>query len=142
MTSKKDLMTGIASQFPSLATPQSSVISDQSSVKSNESTVTNDQSSGMSDESGVISDQIDTVLIKQAIVDARANPRVPLWTPLSKALLRYNQLMRYKQMKNPDMTISQEGSELLDDIIKERFPEISNLIEKELGNSSKKVKSR
>ena len=142
MTSKKDLMTGIASQFPSLATPQSSVVSHQSSVKSNECTMINDQLPEMSNESGVISDQIDTVLIKQAIVDARTNPRVPLWTPLSKALLRYNQLMRYKQMKNPDMTISQEGSELLDEIIKERFPEISNLIEEELGNSSKKTKSR
>jgi hypothetical protein len=142
MTSKKDLMTGIASQFPSLATPQSSVISHQSSVKSNECTVINDQLSEMSNESGVISDQIDTVLIKQALVDAKTNPRVPLWTPLSKALLRYNQLMRYKQMKNPDMTISQEGSELLDEIIKERFPEISNLIEEGLGNGSKKTKSR
>jgi hypothetical protein len=142
MTSKKDLMTGIASQFPSLATPQSSVVNHQSSAKSNECTVINDQLSEMSDESGVISDQVDIVLIKQAIVDARVNPRVPLWTPLSKALLRYNQLMRYKQMKNPDMTISQEGSKLLDEIIKERFPEISNLIEEELGNSSKKTKSR
>lgn len=142
MTSKKDLMKGIASQFPSLSTPQSSVISDESSVKSNKGTVINDQSSVMGEESGVTSDQIDPVLMNQAITDARANPRVPLWTPLSKALLRYNQLMRYKQMKNPDMTISQEGSNLLEEIIRERFPKLSNLIEEDLGNSSKKPKRR
>ena len=141
MTSKKDLMKGIASQFPSLSTPQSSVISDESSVDSNKNTVINDQSPVISDESRVTSDQIDPILINQAITDARANPRVPLWTSLSKALLRYNQLMRYKQMKNPDMTISQEGSDLLNEIIREKFPELSNLIEEELGNSSKKAKS-
>ena len=140
MTSKKDLMKGIASQFPSLSTPQSSVISDESSVESNKGTVINDQSSVMRDESGVTSYQIDPVLLNQAITDARANPRVPLWTPLSKALLRYNQLMRYKQMKNPDMTISQEGSDILEEIIRERFPELSNLIEEELGGSGKKNK--
>jgi hypothetical protein len=44
-------------------------------------------------------------------------------------------------MKNPDMTISQEGSDLLNEIIREKFPELSNLIEEELGNSSKKTKS-
>jgi hypothetical protein len=142
MTSKKDLMTGIASQFPSLSTPQSSVISDDSPVESNKSTVINDQLSVMRDKSVVPSDKIDSVLINQAITDARANPRVPLWTPLSKALLRYNQLMRYKQMKNPDMTISQEGSDLLEEIIREKFPELSNLIEEELGDISKKTKRR
>jgi hypothetical protein len=142
MTSKKDLMTGIASQFPSLSTPKSSVISDESSVKSDKSTVINDQLSVMKDESGVTSDHIDSTLVDQAITEARANPRVPLWTPLSKALLRYNQLMRYKRMKNPDMTISQEGSDLLEEIIRERFPEIIKVIEEELGNSSKNVKNR
>jgi hypothetical protein len=142
MTSKKDLMKGIATQFPSLSTPQSSVISDEPSVESNKGTVINDQLSVIRDESGVTSDQIDPVLINQAITDARANPRVPLWTPLSKALLRYNQLMRYKQMKNPDMTISQEGSNLLEEIIRERFPKLSNLIEEELGGSSKNPKRR
>jgi hypothetical protein len=142
MTSKKDLMTGIASQFPSLATPQLSVVSDQSSVKSDESTEIKDQLSVISDELGVNSDQKDPLLINQAVAYAKANPRVPLWTPLSKALLRYNQLMRYKQMKNPDITISQEGSDLLEEIIRERFPELSKLIEEELGNSSKKAKNR
>ena len=142
MTSKKDLMKGIATQFPSLSTPQSSVISDEPSVESNKGSVINDQLSVIRDESGVTSDQIDPVLINQAITDARANPRVPLWTPLSKALLRYNQLMRYKQMKNPDMTISQEGSNLLEEIIRERFPKLSNLIKEELGGSSKNPKRR
>ena len=141
MTSKNELMKGIASQFPSLSTPQSSVISDESSEESDKSTVINDQSSVMRDESGETSDQIDPVLINQAITDAKSNPRVPLWTPLSKALLRYNQLMRYKQMKNPDITISQEGSDLLEEIIRERFPELSNLIEENLGDS-KKTKKR
>ena len=49
--------------------------------------------------------------------------------------------MRYKQMKNPDITISQEGSDLLEEIIRERFPELSNLIEENLGDS-KKTKKR
>jgi hypothetical protein len=138
MTSKDELMKGIASQFPSLSTPQSSVISDESSLESNKVTVINEQSSVMRDESGVASDQIDTVLINQAIAEAEANPRVPLWNPLSKALLRYNQLMRYKQMKNPDMTISQEGSDLLEEIIRERFPELSNLIEENLRDKKTK----
>lgn len=142
MTSKKDLMKGIASQFPSLSTPQSSVISDESSVESHKSTVINDKLSVIRDESGVASDQIDPALINQAITEARANPRVPLWTPLSKALLRYNQLMRYKQMKNPDMTISQEGSDLLEEIIKERFPELFKLIKEELDNSGKRAMNR
>ena len=142
MTSKNELMKGIASQFPSLSTPQSSVISDESSIESNKSAVINDQSSVMRNESGVTNDQIDPVLINQAIADAEANPRVPLWNPLSKALLRYNQLMRYKHMKNPDMTISQEGSDLLEEIIREKFPELSNLIDEKLGDSSKKTKRR
>ena len=47
MTSKNELMKGIASQFPSLSTPQSSVISDESSEESDKSTVINDQSSVM-----------------------------------------------------------------------------------------------
>ena len=65
-------------------------------------------------------------VISEALVDAKQNPRITLWSPRSAAVLRY--LRKTK----PEFSISEEAGLLLEEAIKERYPELLEQVEKAL----------
>ena len=66
------------------------------------------------------------------MAEAKKNPRVLLWSEMAKALLLYNQLIREKRLARPKVSLSEEGSSILDEAIRQAFPEMCKMIEKEL----------
>jgi hypothetical protein len=63
-------------------------------------------------------------VISEALADAKQNPRISLWSPRSAAVLRY--LRKTK----PEFSISEEASSLLEEAIKERYPDLLIQVEK------------
>ena len=66
-------------------------------------------------------------VIRDALADAKQNPRISLWSPRSAAVLRY--LRKTK----PEFSISEEASLLLEEAIKERYPDLLIQVEKALA---------
>jgi hypothetical protein len=66
-------------------------------------------------------------VIRDALADAKQNPRISLWSPKSAAVLRY--LRKTK----PEFSISEEAGRLLEEAIKERYPELLKQVEKALA---------
>lgn len=66
-------------------------------------------------------------VISEALADAKQNPRISLWSPRSAAVLRY--LRKTK----PEFSISEEAGLLLEEAIKERYPELLEQMEKALA---------
>ena len=66
-------------------------------------------------------------VISEALADAKQNPRISLWSPRSAAVLRY--LRKTK----PEFSISEEAGLLLEEAIKERYPELLEQVEKALA---------
>jgi len=66
-------------------------------------------------------------VIIEALSDAKQNPRITLWSPRSATVLRY--LRKTK----PEFSISEEAGLLLEEAIKERYPELSEQVEKALA---------
>lgn len=127
---KQKLGKGMSAYFPSLSSHQQPVIDDKSTVVNEHSSEISNDSSVMSDERGVIT--VDKEVLTIAIAEAKKNPRVPLWSEVAKTLLLYNQLLRDKRLVRPKMSLSEEGSAILDNAVREAFPEMCELIEKEL----------
>lgn len=57
-------------------------------------------------------------VMKEALADARQNPRISLWSPKSAAVLKY--LRKTK----PEFSISEEAGMLLEEAIMRKYPEI------------------
>ena len=57
-------------------------------------------------------------VMKEALADAKQNPRISLWSPRSAAVLRY--LRKTK----PEFSISEEASLLLEEAIMKKYPDI------------------
>jgi hypothetical protein len=94
-------------------------------------------SSAVTDESPKVNNEA-TVMIDQdalaiAIARAKKNPRVPLWSEMTKTLLLYNKLIREKKLARPKMSLREEGSNILDEAVRHIFPEMCKLIEKKLN---------
>jgi len=66
-------------------------------------------------------------VISEALADAKQNPRISLWSPRSAAVLRY--LRKTK----PEFSISEEAGLLLEEAIKERYPDLLEQVEKALA---------
>ncbi len=66
-------------------------------------------------------------VISDALADAKQNPRISLWSPKSAVVLRY--LRKTK----PEFSISEEAGLLLEEAIKERYPELLEQVEKALA---------
>lgn len=66
-------------------------------------------------------------VISDALADAKQNPRISLWSPKSAIVLRY--LRKTK----PEFSISEEAGLLLEEAIKERYPELLEQVEKALA---------
>jgi len=102
----------------------------QSSVMSHESRITkqdievNHESLLMKHESGIMS--IDQQALNQAITQGRKDPRISTYSPLVMSVLRY------LRKTTPEFSMSQMASDLLENAIREKYPELSRHIEKAL----------
>ena len=67
-------------------------------------------------------------VMKEALADAKQNPRISLWSPKSAAVLRY--LRKTK----PEFSISEEASLLLEEAIIRKYPDIYEGTKKEHEN--------
>jgi len=59
-----------------------------------------------------------------AIRDADKNPRITLWSPVSAAMLKY------LRKTIPEFSISEEASDLLDEAIITKYPELYKILER------------
>ncbi|MDP1552469.1 MAG: AAA family ATPase [Methanobacteriaceae archaeon] len=70
-----------------------------------------------------ISGVIDTQSIKTVGEDVKKNPRITLWSSRSAAVLRY------LKKTQPEFSISKEASKLIEEAVKEKYPEIWDIFE-------------
>ncbi len=61
--------------------------------------------------------------IQEIEKEVEKNPRISLWSPKSAACLRY------LKKTTPEFSISNEASEILEEAIKEKYPEIWEIFE-------------
>ncbi|MGA9098032.1 MAG: hypothetical protein WB392_03780 [Methanotrichaceae archaeon] len=65
-------------------------------------------------------------VLSRSVSEAEKNPRISLWSPLSTAVLRY------LRNTKPAFSISEEASELLEDAIIRKYPELAERIKAEM----------
>jgi hypothetical protein len=68
-------------------------------------------------------------VMKEALADAKQNPRISLWSPRSATVLRY--LRKTK----PEFSISEEAGLLLEDAIMRKYPDLYERTKKEQGSN-------
>jgi hypothetical protein len=134
---KERLGKGVGAYFSGMVDDQSSVINNESSVITKDLLENNNKGSLLSGNSSKNSDDIEGIRIDRdalaiAITEAKNNPRVPLWSEMAKTLLLYNQIIRDKRTIRPKVSLSEEGSKILDEAMREAFPDMCKLIEKKL----------
>lgn len=61
--------------------------------------------------------------INTVTLDVKKNPRITLWSSRSAAVLRY------LKKTQPEFSISKEASKLIEDAVKEKYPEIWDLFD-------------
>ncbi|MDO9044732.1 MAG: AAA family ATPase [Methanobacteriaceae archaeon] len=101
----------------SVSRPSDSAASNaEKSTKSliSKSTTTNDAAEA---------DSTETQRINLVISDVKKNPRITLWSSRSAAVLRY------LKKTQPEFSISKEASKLIEDAVKEKYPEIWDLFD-------------
>jgi hypothetical protein len=69
--------------------------------------------------------RIDPALVESVMIEVRKNPRISLWSAKSAAVLRL-----LKKTK-PEFSISKEASALIEDAVKDKYPDIWDVIENE-----------
>lgn len=67
----------------------------------------------------------DAKLVNAVLIEVHKNPRISLWSARSAAVLRYLKKTR------PEFSISNEASQLIEEAVREQYPEIWALFEKE-----------
>lgn len=77
----------------------------------------------------LISDKlkVDERVLEKAIEEGKKNPRVVVWSPKSSIVLRI------LKKTIPEFSISKEASELLEEAIKKKYPEIWKLVEESIN---------
>ncbi|MBP1944858.1 AAA family ATPase [Methanobacterium petrolearium] len=65
------------------------------------------------------------IIIDEVVLEVRRNPRISLWSAKSAAVLRF--------LKNttPAFSISKEASSLIEDAVKQKYPDIWEMFEDE-----------
>lgn len=66
---------------------------------------------------------VDEVLVENVILEVHKNPRISLWSAKSAAVLRL-----LKKTK-PEFSISKEASVLIEDAVKDKYPELWEVFE-------------
>ncbi len=123
---------GMDAIFSGVSIPKSGVSGADSGVTTPESKLGTPESLDISNESGVLSREsvvsgINMDILGHAIKQGLQNPRISSWNPLVMAVLRY------RNLTIPAYSMSKEISELLEAAIKEKYPEISDHVEKALA---------
>jgi hypothetical protein len=67
---------------------------------------------------GEVKPKIDQTLVENVILEVRKNPRISLWSAKSAAVLRL-----LKKTK-PEFSISKEASSLIEEAVKEKYPDL------------------
>lgn len=65
-------------------------------------------------------------IVKEIIAEIKKNPRISLWSAKSAAVLRY------LRKTEPEFSISSEASILIENAVKEKYPEIWKLFEEHI----------
>ena len=65
-------------------------------------------------------------IIEEILVEIKKNPRISLWSAKSAAVLRY------LRKTEPEFSISSEASLLIENAVKEKYPEIWELFEEHI----------
>jgi hypothetical protein len=92
---------------------------------SNESKAKNHDSLLMKHESGVM--DIDLQVLNAAIAQGCKDPRISTYSPFVMSVLRY------LRKTTPEFSMSEMASDLLENAIREKYPELSEQIEKALS---------
>ena len=116
------IFSGVMSQDSGVTKPESELPTRESGVGSKESEVQIAESGVRVTESGV-----NVSVLAQAIKQGTENPRISSWHPLVMAVLRY------RNLTTPAYSMSKEISELLEIAVRERYPELSEQVEKALS---------
>jgi len=114
----KSKKSKVRSKSPSMTGNDSAVITKTSEVSAHESAVKSKKSKVGS---------IDSEVLTKAVSEAQDNPRISLWSPLVMTILRYKQLTTYR------FSMSREASMVLEEAIREKYPELSKQVEKALA---------
>ncbi len=126
---KKD--TGIMSKESEDANHESLLMSDGSRDKSPEEANTKHESLLMKHDSGIMN--IDPQVLNAAIAQGRKDPRISTYSPLVVIVLRY------LRKTTPEFSMSETASNLLETAIREKYPELSEQIEKALSDKKKLI---
>lgn len=70
--------------------------------------------------------ELNKKIIEEILAEIKKNPRISLWSARSAAVLRY------LRKTEPEFSISSEASLLIEEAIKEKYPEIWELFEEHL----------
>jgi hypothetical protein len=81
----------------------------------------------MSHESLPMKHDIDPHVLNSAVIQGCKDPRISAYSPLAMSVLRY------LRKTTPEFSMSKVASSLLEDAIREKYPEISNQVEKTLA---------
>lgn len=65
-------------------------------------------------------------IVKEILAEIKKNPRISLWSAKSAAVLRY------LRKTEPEFSISSEASLLIEQAVKEKYPEIWELFEEHI----------
>ena len=119
---------GMDAIFSGVGTTKSGVGSKDSVLIKPESELRSTESEDISKESVVGSPEyvVNMSVLNQAIKQGTENPRISSWNPFVMAVLRY------RNLTTPAYSMSKEISELLEIAVKERYPELSEQVEKAL----------
>ena len=88
--------------------------------ESKESVNLNEATDNLNDDTSLLSEK-EEKLVYQVIETVESNPRITLWSARSAAVLRY------LRKTEPEFSISNEASNLIDKAIAEKYPEIWTL---------------
>jgi hypothetical protein len=88
------------------------------SIKAEKLEYSNQYSSKESPASSIDSQRVEAVLI-----EVKKNPRISLWSARSAAVLRY------LKKTQPEFSISKEASSLIEEAVKDRYPEIWDIFD-------------
>jgi hypothetical protein len=100
-------------------------MSKESEAKTQESLLMSNESRDISHESGIVN--IDSQTLNAAIAQGCKDPRISTYSPFVMSVLRY------LRKTTPEFSMSEMASDLLENAIREKYPELSKQIEKALA---------
>jgi hypothetical protein len=73
-----------------------------------------------------VTEGVDSKALMAAVNDSKQNPRITVWSPISSAVLRY------LRKTTPEFSMSDASSELLEEAIRVKYPELYAQVKHEL----------